>query len=126
MNLDRVLAREVKVLFGNGSREAKFTALKRIDAAKKDLSTTQVRNIFTDCLHKHGRAVIAVCVAVTLDVRKDRLDYWGWRWSHEILSLLPQNITQGNLERAYIDDGVHPTAICDYAGSLIRLTIESE
>lgn len=126
MDLDRTLVREVKSLIGNGSREAKFAMLKRIDAAKKDLSTTKVRNIFTDCLREHGRAVVAVCVAATLDARKDRLGYWGWRWAHEVLSLLPQNITPKNLERAHIDDGIHPTAICDYAGSFIRLTTEEE
>lgn len=126
MNLDRTLIREVKSLIGNGSREAKFAMLKRIDAAKKDLSTTKVRYTFTDCLREHGRAVVAVCVAATLDARKDRLDYWGWRWAHEVLSILPQNITPENLKRAHIDDGIHPTAICDYAGSLIRLTTEEE
>ena len=124
MDLDRTLVREMKALIGNGSREAKFAMLKRIDAAKKDLSTPQVRSVFTDCLRKHGRAVTAICVAVTLDARKDRLDYWGWRWAHKVLSLLPPNVTPGNLERGYIDDGKHPTAICDYASSFIKLTIE--
>ena len=126
MKLDRTLVREINSLIGNGSREAKFAMLKRIDAAKKDLSTPQVRSAFDVCLRKHGRAVVAVCVAATLDARKDRLDYWGWRWAHEVLSLLPKNITPENLGRAHIDDGIHPTAICDYAGSFIRLTTEEE
>ena len=126
MKLDRTLVREVKALAGNGSREAKFAMLKRIDAARKDLSTTSVRDTFNGCLRDHGRAVVTVCVAATLDARKERLDRWGWRWSHEVLSLLPQSITPGNLERAHIDDGIHPTAICEYAGSLIRLTTEEE
>ena len=76
MKLDRTLAKEIRALFGNGSREAKFAALKRIDAARKDLSTTRVRDTFADCLREHGRAVVAVCVAATLDARKERLDYW--------------------------------------------------
>lgn len=37
---------------------------------------------------------------------------------------LPQSITLRNLERAHIEDGLHPTAICDYAGPFIRLTTE--
>ncbi len=127
MKLDRTLVREIKTLIGNGSREAKFAALKRMDAAKTDLSATKVRDTFTYCLREHGRAVVAICVAVTLDARKDRLGYWGWRWAREVLSLLPQNIiTPGNLERARIEDGIHPTAICDYAGSFIRFTTEEE
>ncbi len=126
MKLDRTFVREVKTLTGNGSHEAKFAMLKRIDAARKDLSTITVRSIFNDCLCQHGRAVVAVCVAATLDVRKERLDFANWNWAHEVLSLLPRNITPTNLERAHIDDGIHPTAICDYASSLIRLTTEEE
>ena len=126
MKLDRTLVRDIKSLIGNGSREAKFALLKRIDAAKKDLSTPQVRSTFNVCLRKHGRAVVAICVAATLDARKDRLDYWEWRWANDVLALLPKNITRGNLERAHIDDGIHPTAICDYAGSFIRLSVEEE
>ncbi len=125
MKLDRTFTREVKALTGGGSREEKFALLKRIDAARKDLSTTAVRRVFDECIRKHGRAIVAVCVAATLDARKERLDHWGWRWAHEVLSLLP-GLTPGNLDRAYIDDGIHPTAICDYAGSLIRLTTEEE
>lgn len=126
MKLDRTFVREVKVLCGDGSREAKFAMLKRIDAARRDLSTTTIRRTFNDCIRKHGRAVVCVCVAVTLDARKERLDRWGWRWAHEVLSILPCSVTPGNLQRAHIDDGIHPTAICDYAESLIRVTIEEE
>lgn len=126
MKLDRTFVREIKALFGDGSREAKFVALKLIDAARKDLSSTDIRRTFNDCIRKHGRAAVCVCVAATLDARKDRLDRWGWRWAFEVLSSIPCNMTPGNLGRAYIDDGIHPTAICDYAGSLIRVTIEEE
>lgn len=126
MKLDRTFTREIKALTGNGSKEAKFLLLERIDAACKDLSTTKVRSTFSDCICKHGRAVVCICVAATLDARKDRLDRWGWRWAHEVLSLLPQNFTPSNLQRAHIDDGIHPTAICDYADEIIRVTIEEE
>ena len=128
MKLDRTLLREVKALAGNGSREAKFALLRRIDAAWTDLSTPKVRENFNACLSKHGRAVVAVCVAATLaatlDARRFRLDYWGWEWAYEVLAALPQSITPHNLERAHIEDGLHPTAICDYAGPFIRPTIE--
>lgn len=124
MKLDRTFVKEVRALTGNGSREAKFAMLKRVDAACRDLSVTTVRDTFNDCVRVHGRAVVLVCVAATLDANKERLDYWGWGWAHEVLSLLPRCITPSNLERAHINDGIHPTAICEYAGSLIRLTIE--
>ena len=125
MKLDRTFIREINKLIGNGSREAKFAMLKRIDAAKKDLSTTKIRDTFIDCLRKHGRAVVAVCVAATLDARKERIDLWGWNWAHEVLSLLPQNyITPSFRGRACIEDGIHPTAICDYASSFVFLTQE--
>ena len=71
MKLDRTLFKEVKALAGNGSREAKFALLRRIDAARTDLSTPKARENFNACLSKHGRAVVAVCVAATLDARKD-------------------------------------------------------
>lgn len=124
MTLDRTLVKEIKALAGDGSREAKFALLKRLDAVRKDLSTTKVRETFNDTLRKHGRAVTAVCVAVTLDARRDRLDHWEWDWALKVISLLPQSLTRSNLERAYIDDGIHPTAICEYARDLIKLTTE--
>lgn len=122
--LDRALAKEIKSLAGSGSRDTKFALLRRIDAAKADLSTPRISESFNACLSKHGRAVIAVCVAATLDARKDRLDCWVWVWTYEVLSNLPQGLTLRNLERAYIEDNLHPTAICDYAGRFIRLTTE--
>ena len=125
MELDRTIVREINKLIGNGSREAKFAMLKRIDAAKKDLSTTKIRDTFIDCLRKHGRAVVAVCVAATLDDRKNRIDCWGLPWAHKVLSLLPQNyLTPGFRGRACIEDGIHPTAICDYAHCFVMLTQE--
>ena len=124
MTLDRELAKEVKKLNGDGSREAKFALLKRLDAARKDFSTPKVRETFNDTLKEHGRAITAVCVAVTLDRRRDRLDHWNWHWALEVIALLPQSFTQANLSRAYIDDGLHPTRICEYAADFIKLTTE--
>ncbi len=125
MKTDRELLKEVKMLAGGGSREERFDLLRRIDAARKDLSTPKARETFNVCLSKHGRAVVAVCVAATLDARKDRLDGWNWVWAYEVLSALPRGITLRSLERAHIDDGLHPTAICDYAGPFIRETTEN-
>lgn len=46
MKLDRTLFKEVKALAGDGSREAKFALLRRIDAARTDLSTSKARREF--------------------------------------------------------------------------------
>lgn len=122
MKLDNTLVREIKTkLYCNGDREAKFAALKKVRAACADLSTINVCDTFDDCMRKHGRAVVAVCVAATLEIRKERLDWWQWEWAHEVLKLV-SFFTPSNLESAHIKDGLHPTRICEYAGSLIKFT----
>lgn len=92
-----------------------------------------------DFQKKHGGALYAnvpssriredyrveACMAELSETeRTARLDCWNWVWACEVLSALPQSITLRNLERAHIEDGLHPTAICDYAGPFIRLTTE--
>lgn len=124
MKLDRTLIKELKALIGDGSREAKFNMIAKLVAAKNDLSTTEVRETFTDCLRKHGRAAVAVCVAVTLDDRKERLGCANYEWALTVLSLIPYELTDVFRARVKIVDGIHPTAINDYAGGLIKYTTE--
>lgn len=123
MKLDSTLAREVKALNGDGSREARFETLRRVEAAKKDLSSPRVRDGFNEALRLHGRAITAVCVAATLYTRRERIDRWGLGWALAILDLWT-NRGRTFVDRANIDDGLHPTRICEYAGELIRLTTE--
>lgn len=123
MKLDKTLISDLKAASGNGSREAKFALLRRVSAACADLSSTDVRSTFNDTLRKHGRVPVVICVAATLEARRERLDNWNIAWAREILALLP-GWTRGNLERAHIDDGIHPTAICEYAQYLIKYTTE--
>ena len=125
--LDRTLSQEIKKANGDGSREAKFALLNKIHAAAKDMSTTAIRTQFDGLLRKHGRAVTAICVAATIWMRKDRLGLTGWRlrWAQEVLACWttkPKTIE--GLHHAYIDDGIHPTAILDYAASFINFTTE--
>ena len=125
MKLDRELTREIRKLVGDGSRDAKFAMLAKIDAANRELSTAAPRTDFSGILGRHGRAVVAVAVACTLRNRWERLEGWGIEWALAVLDLLPFVWTQGNMDRATIRDTVlHPTAICDYAGDFIRLTSE--
>lgn len=125
--LDRTLSQEIKKANGDGSREAKFALLNKIRAAAKDMSTTAIRTQFDELSRKHGRAVTAICVASTIWMRKDRLELTGWRlrWTQEVLACWttkPKTIE--GLHNAYINDGIHPTAILDYAASFINFTSE--
>ena len=123
MMIDKSLVREIKVLNGDGSREARFASWRHIEAAKKELSSTAAPVRFSDCLKKYGRGVVALCVASTLYEKRERLDNWGLRWSTCVLDLWT-NRGPTFRERAVIEDGLHPTRICDYAGEFIKLTTE--
>lgn len=123
MKLDRTLAKEIKAANGDGGREAKFSLLRKIDEARKDMSTPEVMTQFNDMPRKHGRAVTAICVAATLWSRRDRLDGWRLKWAAEVLDLWTTKPPSG-VSRAVIDDGLHPTRICEYAASFINFTTE--
>ena len=123
MKLDRTLAKEIKAANGDGGREAKFSLLRKIDEARKDMSTPEVMTQFNDMPRKHGRAVTAICVAATLWSRRDRLDGWRLKWAAEVLDLWTTKPPSG-VSRAVIEDGLHPTRICEYAASFINFTTE--
>jgi len=123
--LDRTLAREIKAANGDGSREAKFSLLHKIDDAVKDFSTPNVIRDFDQLLVKHGRAVTAICIAATIWERRERLEGWQLTWAQEVIDLwTTKPKTENGIGRAYIDDGLHPTRICEYAGQFIRLNSE--
>lgn len=123
MKLDRTLAKEIKAANGDGGREAKFSLLRKIDEARKDMSTPEIMTQFEDMPRKHGRAVTAICVAATLWSRRDRLDGWRLKWAAEVLDLWTTKPPSG-VSRAVIEDGLHPTRICEYAASFINFTTE--
>lgn len=123
MKLDSTLVKEIREAVGDGSRTAKFRLLRRVSDACVDLSRADIRSTFNQVLREHGRVPVVICVAATLEARRERLDYWGTAWAREVLALLP-GWTSGNRERAHIEDGIHPTAICDYARGLIDCTTE--
>lgn len=121
--LDRTFSAELRKLNGDGGRDAKFATLKRVKEAKRSLSTPEVICNFNECVKVHGRSIVALCVASTLYCRKERIDSWGYDWAKEVISLWT-NRGGCFLEEANIDDGLHPTRICDYAKSFIKLTTE--
>lgn len=126
IKLDDCFARELrKEANGDGSREAKFAFKDKVTKAAKELSTSEVPYIFSDVIKKYGRVPIAICVAVTIVERRDRLDYKTVCWANEVLKLWTNQNFSSYLF-AYINDGLHPTRIEEYAGSFIRLTTGSE
>lgn len=123
MKADRELKREIKRANGDGSRDAKFELIRRVKAACAAMSTTKVAGEFYEILHEHGRVPVALCVAATIYARRERLDYWCFQWAHEVLdewSTRPPSY----VETATINDGLHPTRICEYAGEFIRMASE--
>ncbi len=125
--LDRELAKEIRQANGDGSREAKFALLARIRAAAKDMSSPEIKERFSiEMCIKHGRAVVAICVASTLWLKRERIDGWQLQWARDVLDLWttrPRTET-GGYDNAYIDDQLHPTAICEYAAPFINGTTE--
>ena len=68
----------------------------------------------------------ALVIASTLYQRRERLDNWGLLWARAVLELWT-NRGRTFVERACIDDWFyHPTKICEYAGSFIRVTTEED
>lgn len=123
MKIDRELAREIKAANGDGSREAKVALVQRVRAANKELSSPAMMTGFNDVIRKHGRVPVALCVAATLHARRERLDRWGFEWAEQVLKLWT-NRPPSYIQIATIDDGLHPTRICEYAGSFMRAVIE--
>lgn len=120
MKLDCTFAREIKKTNGDGSREAKFALLKTIRETSKALSTPNVMYSYDDCIKKFGRVPVAICTAATIYERRNRLNGSSIQWANEILKLWTNR--PDDLFCAYIDDGLHPTRIEEYARNLICLT----
>ena len=123
MALDRYLAREIKREAPKvRDRDAYHAFAERIREASADMSRPEVREQFDAMLTKHGRPVTAIVLAATLCARKERLEGWKLSWAQEVLDCWPH--TMGLLDDAAIRDGLHPSRICEYAGSFIRLNEE--
>lgn len=123
LKLERTLAREIKRAAPPLNDRAAFHAFAaKIREAKRDMSCTGIRDHFYDMLAKHGRPVTAIVLAATLWARQKRLEGWKLSWAQDVLDCWPH--TLGLLEEAAIDDGLHPSRICEYAGDFIRLNEE--
>ena len=123
MKLDRTFSAELRKLNGDGGRDAKFATLKKVKEAKRSLSTPEVIYNLDECIKAHSRAVVALCIASTLYLRRERIDFWGYEWAKEVIALWT-NRRSSFLDEANIVDELHPTRICEYAESFIKLTTE--
>lgn len=65
---------------------------------------------------------MAVCTAVTIWERRDRLNRYAVSWALEVLKLWTNR--PHDILMAYIDDGLHPSRIEEYARDFMRLTTE--
>ena len=124
MTLDRIFAREISKVNGNGSQEARLTFLRTVRKAQKALSAPDVMRTYGDCIKQFGRVPIAICTAVTIYQRRDRLNDGPVCWATEVLKLWTNR--PNDLSCAYIDDGLHPSRIEEYARSLIELTTDEQ
>lgn len=121
MKLDISFAREIdKAANGDGSRKARFAFLNPAREAARRLSTPNVRNDFNDVLREYGRAVVGLCVAVTVCERQEKLGTRTVQWAEEVLKLWTNR--PNDTRDLYISDGLHPSRIEEYAAPLIRLT----
>lgn len=123
MKLDQTFAREIKKQAnGDGSLEAKVTFKKQVEKTARALSNTKAAEVFDACLKKYGRVPVAICVAETIIERRYELERRSYMWALEVMKLYTN--TPKDKTFAYIDDGIHPTRIEEYAKSLLRITAE--
>lgn len=122
MTADRELVREIRRANGDGTRAAGLELLRKVKAAKADLSSQDVRERFDDVLKKHGRVPVAICVGVTAVLRADDLNRWIVDWGRDVLQqwmYRPFDLTV-----ALIEDNLHPSRIEEYAGGFVRATTD--
>ena len=122
--VEKTLAREIRKAAPTRiqDHDGYFAFVKKVTSAAKEMSVTTIREDFNALAAKHGRAVTAVVLAATLYERRERLDCWNLDWAVDVLRYWPH--TEGLIDRANIRDGIHPTAICDYAADFIWCNTE--
>ncbi len=122
IKLDTTFVNEIKKQSnGDGSREAMLAFTKKLRAVALTMSNPKAPILFTDCIKTHGRVPVAICLAVTVKSRQDRLKNTTVAWGLEVLKLWKNRPRDTSI--AIINDGLHPSRIAEYAGSFTRLTM---
>ena len=126
MKLDKNFILDIKkIANGDGGNDHMKAFRRTLRAANAELSTPTVRERYGECIKKYGRVPVAICTAVTILYRQDRLEWCSAQWAREVLKCWT-NRPHTDLDFAYIDDGLHPTRIEEYAAELISLTTEQD
>ncbi len=126
MKLDETFIHDIKKnANGNGQGDHMNAFRKTLRAARAELSTPTVLERYGECISKYGRAPVAICTAVTILYRQDYLKWRYVQWAQEVLKCWT-NRPRTDLDFAYIDDGLNPTRIEEYAAHFISVTTEYE
>lgn len=125
MKLDKTFIRDIKkIANGDGGADHRKAFRQTIKAANAELSSPTVRERYSECISKYGRVPVAICTAVTIIYRQDRLEWRSVRWAQEVLKCWT-NRPHTDLDFAYINDGLHPSRIEEYAAGLMSVTTEA-
>ena len=125
MTLEKSFAREIQAVNGNGSREARVAFLNRAREAARAMSSPEIMGRFDEFVHRFGRDVVGICVAATICCdREGRIPRRMVDWAKAVMSLWTNR--PGNPSSVLILDNLHPCRIGEYAGTLIRETIDAE
>ena len=125
MKLDRTFIRDIKkIANGDGGADHRRAFRQTIRAANAELSSPEVRERYSECISKYGRVPVAICTAVTIIYRQDRLEWRSVRWAQEVLKCWT-NRPHTDLDFAYINDGLHPSRIEEYAAGFMSVTTEA-
>ena len=116
--LERTFANEIKAAAnGDGSRDYMFSMIQELRNVSVAL---EKRYEFNRCIKEHGRAKVALCIAVTMCNDAVRYEQPQLLWAHAIMELWTNRIER-NISAAFIR-GIHPAILADNSRELRMLT----
>ena len=118
MELDRTFASELrKAANGDGGREYRFAFANELKEISAELGK---RYEFDDCVKKHGRAKVALCVASTIIYDSCRHETPEIMWARAVLELWTNKLPGRSESAATVN--IHPCILADNSYSLRKLT----
>lgn len=125
MRLDKAFSRDIKkIANGDGTPSHMKEFRQTLRAVDMELSSPKVTEKYSECIAKYGRVPVAICTAVTIVYRQNDLKQRSVQWGQEVLKCWT-NRPRTSLSFAYIDDGLHPSRIEEYAAGLMSVTTEA-
>jgi len=118
MKLDTSFVNEIKRTGnGDGGREYRFALMNELRETADELNK---RDGFDDCLKKHGRAKVALCVAATIVRSQDRYEQSQVAWAQAVLELWTNRTEKSILDVLIVR--LHPGYVAGNSASLRRIT----